>query len=554
MFIILRYRFLSFINRLRSLDKWGRIKNLIFLFTGIFLLTMLYISFYKILIYLKNIELIGDLLIWKLSSMVFVISFSMIIISSLIISMTTLFYSYDLKFLFSLPIKEEYIFLDKVIATSFYSSWSLIVILVPYIFALIKVNKQSIDFLLIFLILVIPYSILASSVGIIFSLFLMRCFPGSRTRDVIWILSSVSFSLIYVGLRFSKPEKLLRPDMLSVISEYLSYLQAPTAPYLPSWWFTKALISYSNTFFLNFIYNLILIYAACLFIVIILFYISKKNYLIAYSGSQSQKDKIYFYNTPMEFKIGRVFKNMKLFFLLCFKERLMIKRDVKYYSQIILIVALSMVYIFSIKSLPLDNYEAKNFVSFLNLITVGFVVSAISLRFVFTSISVENGSFWVIKTIPLNIKDYLFSKLLFYYIQILFFSMILVIFSNYYLGVDIFMFRLSVFVTIIMSFVITVFAIGFGSMFPDFNIENIHQVESSYGGFIFMASSFFYCVTIGIVFSHTVRNYFFCQYNFNCEFDVEVFYLSVLMFLIISFLPSYFVFNKAVKKLNLSEV
>lgn len=554
MFIILRYRFLSFINRLKSLDKWGRIKNLIFLFTGIFLLVLLYISFYKILIYLKNIELIGDLLIWKLSSMVFVISFSMIIISSLIISMTTLFYSYDLKFLFSLPIKQEHIFLDKVIATSFYSSWSLVVILMPYIFALIKVNKQSIDFLLIFLILVIPYSILASSVGIIFSLFLMRCFPSSKTRDVIWILSSVSFSFIYVGLRFSKPEKLLRPDMLSVISKYLSYLQAPTAPYLPSWWFTKALISYSNTSFLNFTYNLILIYAACLFIVVILFYISRKNYLIAYSGSQSQKNKIYVYNTPMEFKIGRVFKNLRLVFLLCFKERLMIKRDVKYYSQIILIIALSMVYIFSIKSLPLDNYEAKNFVSFLNLITVGFVVSAISLRFVFTSISIENGSFWIIKTIPLNIKDYLFSKLLFYYIQILFFSMILIIFSNYYLKVDIFMFRLSIFVTVIMSFVITVFAIGFGSIFPDFNIENIHQVESSYGGFIFMAASFFYCVTIGIVFSYTVRNYFFCQYNFNCEFDRDIFYLSVLMFLMISFLPSYFIFSKAVKNLNLSEV
>ena len=38
------------------------------------------------------------MLSWKLASMVLLITFSMVIVSSIIISMTTLYYAFDLKF------------------------------------------------------------------------------------------------------------------------------------------------------------------------------------------------------------------------------------------------------------------------------------------------------------------------------------------------------------------------------------------------------------------------------------------------------------------------
>ena len=34
--------------------------------------------------------------------------------------------------------------------------------------------------------------------------------------------------------------------------------------------------------------------------------------------------------------------------------------------------------------------------------------------------------------------------------------------------------------------------IGFGALFPRFNVENIHQIESSVGGFVYMAACLFY--------------------------------------------------------------
>ena len=550
MFLIIKYRLKGLINRIVNLKGWRRTKTLIFSFFSIFLLVFLYLSFLRVLNYLKGVELIGDLLVWKLSSMVFVISFSMIIVSSLIISMTTLFYSSDLRFLFSMPLREDKIFGDKTVSTVFYSSWSLIVIIIPYIFALIKVNSLGYSFFISFLVLVIPYTFLAAIIGIVFSITIMYFFPSSKTRDVIWVISSISFAFVYISIRFSKPEKFLRPDMLGVIANYLSYLQAPTAPYLPSWWFTKALISFANSNYLSFMHNFLLLYSVSIITFLSVLIVSRKVYLVAFSGSQTSPLKIYKYKKPFIFKFFNKDKNLKQILSFFYKEGITIRRDVRYYSQLILIIALSMVYIFSIKSIPLDNYEARNFISFLNIIVVGFVMSAISLRFVFTSISSEGKNWWVIKSAPVNIKIFLFSKLIFYYIPVYIFSIILVSVSNYYLEADIFMSRLSVFLISVMSFVICLFAISFGSIFPDFNIENIHQIESSYGGFIFMAVSTFYCALTAIIFSYPVRNYFFCLYNPNYSFERNLLYISIMLFVLISFIPPLFLFSRAIKSLE----
>jgi hypothetical protein len=34
--------------------------------------------------------------------------------------------------------------------------------------------------------------------------------------------------------------------------------------------------------------------------------------------------------------------------------------------------------------------------------------------------------------------------------------------------------------------------VGFGALFPMFHVENIHQIESSLGGFVYMAAALFY--------------------------------------------------------------
>ncbi|HNT98390.1 MAG TPA: hypothetical protein PKK31_09015, partial [Elusimicrobiales bacterium] len=111
--LLLKRKAVTFLNRVRALRGWELAKTLLFLAVGLGMLSILYFSFLRLLYYLDGVQLIGPMLSWKLTSMVLLITFSMVIVSSIIISMTTLYYSFDLKFLFSCPLDHRTLFMDK---------------------------------------------------------------------------------------------------------------------------------------------------------------------------------------------------------------------------------------------------------------------------------------------------------------------------------------------------------------------------------------------------------------------------------------------------------
>jgi hypothetical protein len=69
---------------------------------------------------------------------------------------------------------------------------------------------------------------------------------------------------------------------------------------------------------------------------------------------------------------------------------------------------------------------------------------------------------------------------------------VLITFSNHLLDADLFVSVLSTFTIVTAAGAISVMGIGLGALFPDFRVENIHQLESSYGGFIYMACAMGY--------------------------------------------------------------
>ncbi|PIS47717.1 MAG: hypothetical protein COT17_01995 [Elusimicrobia bacterium CG08_land_8_20_14_0_20_51_18] len=553
-FILLKRKLLGVKNVLSGITFWKAAKNSIFLFAGLLLLLSLYFTFYKLLKYLDGVELIGTMLIWKLTSIVFLMSFSMIVISSIIISMTTLYYSFDLKFLFSTPLNSRTLFMDKAADTVLYSSWTLVLALMPYIAALIYVKKLGPAFFFSYLLLLAPFIMMAAAFGLIFSLLVMYLFPSSRTRDITWLMGSLSIALVYVAFRFSKPEKLIRPDTLEIVAQYINYLQSPTVEYLPSWWLTKAMMAFSGGHYVVFLQYAGWLFLACLALYSFLYFLSGRLYPAGFSGAQ---------NTP-KFSGGRTqsFENRLLpaypglrgFLLVFLKERRNFSRDVRYWSQIILIIALIFVYLFSIKNLPLDTAEMKSFVSFLNIGIVGFVLSAICLRFIFPSLSLEGNTFWLLKSSPLSMESVFNSKLVFYSAPLTAMGFLLISFSNYLLSADLFISSVSIFTIIVMSFVMSAMGMGFGGAFPDFKVENIHQIESSYGGFVFMASAMGYvALTIGI-FAWPVQMHFMSRFNSAYPFEWRWFYFCVAVFLALSFFAALVPWKIGLKNMEKYEI
>lgn len=552
--LLLKRKTLTFANALLGLRGWKLIKNLLFAGVGLLMLAALYGGFWRLLNYLEGVELIGPMLSWKLTSMVLLMTFSMVIVSSIIISMTTLYYSFDLKFLFSCPLDLRAIFLDKALETVFYSSWTLVLAILPYIVALGRIKGLDFGFYAAYAFLMAPFVLLAGAFGIFFSMIVMYLFPSSKTRDITWLLGSLSVAFVYVIFRFSKPEKLLRPDSLEVVAQYIQYLQSPTAPYMPSWWVTKAMVAYSAGNWGAFAASAGVLCAAAGALYVLIYFLSGRYYMRGFSGAQGSPRFKGRRDTLPEQRLAARYPSLRAPLTLYWKDRLSLARDARYWSQIILIGALIAVYLFSIRQLPLDTPDLKSIVSFLNIGVAGFVMAAIGLRFTFPAISLEGNSWWLLKAAPLTTAAVMREKLSVSLLPSLVVGFLLITVSNHLLGADLFVSLLSTFTILVAALAITVMGIGFGAVFPDFNVENIHQLESSYGGFLYMACAMGYLSLLVGIEAWPVHMHFSARMGRPNPWDPRGLALCAVLFTALNAAALYLPWKAGVKNLERHEI
>jgi len=113
-------------------------------------------------------------------------------------------------------------------------------------------------------------------------------------------------------------------------------------------------------------------------------------------------------------------------------------RDNTQWSQLLLLAALVVVYLYNFSVLPLEKSPIRleylrNELAFLNMGLAGFVLSAVSVRFIFPAVSSEGGAFWVIRSSPLSLGRFLWGKFLLYILPMVLLAEALVILSNYFL-------------------------------------------------------------------------------------------------------------------------
>jgi ABC-2 type transport system permease protein len=126
----------------------------------------------------------------------------------------------------------------------------------------------------------------------------------------------------------------------------------------------------------------------------------------------------------------------------------------------------------------------------------GFVLSAVSVRFIFPAVSSEGGAFWIIRSSPLPIKRFLWGKYAFYILPMLILGEVLIITTNHLLNVTPFMMILSSVTMFLAIFGIVALGIGFGALYPNFKFENIAQVATGFGGVMYMIVSVIFMAAI----------------------------------------------------------
>ena len=78
----------------------------------------------------------------------------------------------------------------------------------------------------------------------------------------------------------------------------------------------------------------------------------------------------------------------------------------------------------------------KNVYAFVNLGMAGFVMATVAVRFVFPAVSAEGAAFWIIRTAPISLRDFLWSKFWTGLVPVLVLTEGLTVAANELLGVD----------------------------------------------------------------------------------------------------------------------
>jgi len=498
------------IRRNRMRGEEGRLfKSAVLGFVGLFFWSFIFAVIYRMLLYFRNTQGIGDLLAAKLLGLAFLTFLMILLLSNVITSLSTFFLSDDLELLVASPADTVHLYGARLVETILDSSWMVALLAVPLLAAYGVVYGARWDYYLLAAGTMVPFLVIPAVVGTAFTLFLVNVFPARRTRDLLALIGLFAAAGVVVLFRFLRPERLMRPEEFRSLVDFMAVLRTPTSPWLPNEWLAEGLMGHLSGSFDPLPVLLLLTTAAALCVGGA--WLHGRSYATGFTRAQEGAerkedrrrsrllDRVMRGASPTTREL--VAKEIRVFF-----------RDSTQWSQLILLGVLVVVYVYNMRVLPLYSGEQVEFflinaVSFLNLGLAGFVVAAIAARFVFPAMSLEGRMMWLLRSSPTDVRTLFWTKYWVGTLPLLLVALPLIVLTNVILDATPFILVLTTVSMIAMTFALTSLALGFGALYPNYETENVAEIPTSFGGLLFMMAATSYLGLVVVLEAWPVYRY-----------------------------------------------
>ena len=443
-------------------------------------------------------EELGDYLLRLGLSWLFLTFLSFLAFSGIVTALSTFFLSEDLRLLVAAPVAPPRLFYSRFARTVGQSSWMVATFLAPVLLAVGLARCAGPLFYATALLALAAFVVIPVALGSVVTLALVNVFPARRARDVLMLMGLLFAVSLVLMLRFLRPERLLSVESLPDLTAFFATLQSPVTPLLPSFWA-------GETVFAALRGGVDWVHAGALVTTALAFTVMARAAFVRYyfSGwSKAQEArKARFTKMRGLDVLARRLPIRPLGRSLLLKDVKVFLRDTTQWSQLLLLVALVLVYLYNFRVLDLERIPymgamVKNVYAFVNLAMAAFVLSAVAVRFVFPAVSAEGPAFWIIRSAPVPMRSFLWSKFWTGLVPILLMAEALTVVSNRFLGADPFLRVLGAVAIFFMSFALVGLATGMGAQHPRFNAENTTQVAGSYGGIAFMVLAVLYILVM----------------------------------------------------------
>jgi len=464
---------------------------------------------------LLDYEELGDYLIRLGLGWLFLTFLSFVAFSAVVTALSTFFLSEDLRLLLPAPVPATRLFHSRFARTVAQAGWMVVAFVLPVLLGLGLARCAPPGYYLAAVATVVPFVVIPSAIGTLVTLGLVSVFPARRARDVLMLMGLLFAVALVLLVRFLRPERLLDVQSLPDVTAFFATLQSPVTPLLPSFWAGESLFAalrgQADLLHLGALWTT----AGALSVLARAAY--GRQHFAAWSKAQEAR-KARFTRLGFLDPLLRRLPMTPARRALLVKDLKVFLRDTTQWSQLLLLVALALVYVYNFHVLDLDRIPymsrlVKNAYAFVNLAMAAFVTAAVAVRFVFPAVSAEGPAFWIVRTAPVSLSSFLWSKLWTGLVPILVLAEALTIASNHLLGVGPFLKLLAAAAIAFMTLALVGLACGMGAEHPRFSAENPTQVAGSYGGVAFMVLAVLYILTTVALLAWPASIYLWHEYR-----------------------------------------
>jgi ABC-2 type transport system permease protein len=489
--------------RRRAGGEGSRARAVVLGLVGAAFWLLMFTMLYRMLVYFRGAEGIGDVLAVKLLSLILLAFLGILLLSNVIGALSSFFLARDLELLMASPTDPLTIYAARLAETVIHSSWMVALMMVPVLASYGVVYGGGVTFVLASAVALAAFFVLAAVAGSAVTLLLVNVFPARRARDLLAMLALLAAAGVVIAFRLLRPEQIVRPEGFHSLVEFIATLQTPGSVWLPSEWAAQSMMAALGSRPPDW-FPLLLLVSTAGAAGVVGAWLHGRFFAGGYSRAQEGAVS----ESRGESPSGGVPVLERLLGWLAPPTRALVAKDIRSFfrdttqwSQLILLAVLVVVYVYNIKVLPLLSgpdvgFFLVNVISFLNLGLAGFVLAAIAARFLFPAVSLEGRTLWLLRSSPLMLRRLVWSKYWVNVIPLLVVAAGLTAGTNAILRVGPFMMALSLVNITVMTFAIAALALGFGALFPRFDTTNAADIPTGFGGLLFMMTATGYLAAV----------------------------------------------------------
>ena len=501
-------------NRARRREKGDLVRGVLFGGVGLGVIGALFLGAFWLTWQAAQYAELGDYLIRIGLSWLFLTFLSFLAFSGIVAALSTFFLSDDLRLVLAAPVAPRRLFLARFARTVVQAGWMVAVFLVPVLAGIATAKCASPFFVVTALLTIVPFVVIPIAMGSAVTLLLVNVFPARRARDILMLMGLVFATSIVLAAAVHPAraavarrvdaggDGVLRHAAVADHADAAVVLGRRGAVCGPAGRARSAAhrraVDHGGGDGRD---GRLGVRALALHRL--------------QQGAGGAQGALYAVAVARSRSAGccrcppvrkhLLIKDLKVFL-----------RDVSQWSQLLLLVALMLVYLYNFRVLDLDRMPymsgfLKNVYAFLNLAMASFVMSTVTVRFVFPAVSAEGAAFWIIRTAPISLRDFLWSKFWTGLVPILILTESLIIAGNELLGVDPFLKRMSAVAIVFMAFALVGLGTGLGARYPRFAADNPSQVAGSYGGVAFMIVAVLFILVMIVLLGWPSSVYLFSQ-------------------------------------------